>query len=120
MKRSKYVVQEIASVLGQQLVGTGAQRAQQLVGSVPQSPQELGVTPFLEQTPRARLIRQITRIANRWGWWSAVVEPFLDDSQAPSLADLTQEALETLLERLNRYVDAAHTACDFADCPPAR
>lgn len=73
----------------------------------------------LEQTPRARMIREINRIALRYGWTQPIVEA-LDRARAQALCLLQDEDLEQLVMRMRRYVDSAMHGCDPEDGPPAR
>ena len=77
-----------------------------------------GMVP-LEQTPRARAEREILRIAWTYGWQPAVSR-YLDAQAAPSLSALTDDQVEQLLERMQRYLDCAMTAGDFDEALPAR
>lgn len=73
----------------------------------------------LNQGARARSIREITRIAMRYGWWDAV-ETALDRARVPSLRHLDTPQLEGLAEHLQGMVENAMTLCDLADDLPAR
>lgn len=75
--------------------------------------------PVLEQTPRARTLRDITRIATWYGWGGEVARA-LDAAQASSPADLTDEQLEALQARLQRLEHCAQEGLDCPDAPPAR
>lgn len=73
----------------------------------------------LNQSARARAVREITRIAMRYGWWDAV-EIALDRARVPSLRHLDTPQLEGLAEHLQGMVENAMTLCDLADDLPAR
>lgn len=73
----------------------------------------------LEQTPRARRIREINRIAMKYTWGSEI-ERALDEAGAASLAALSDDQVEQLVERMRMLVDRAMTGCDAADALPAR
>lgn len=74
----------------------------------------------LDQSPRARAIRTLTRIAERYAWGRPAIVEWLDTVRARSLSELTSDQLSELLERMNEFCEAADTACDLADAPPAR
>lgn len=76
------------------------------------------VAPVLEQTPRARMTREILRIAQTHGWQSAIAH-FMDTRGASYLGDLTEPQIEDLYDRMLGYLDAAHTGCDSIDALPA-
>lgn len=75
--------------------------------------------PTLDQSPKARAIREITRIAS-WYQWGHVVEMALDDAQASSLASLDDITIEELRVTLKRLEDCVHTGGDSPYSPPAR
>ncbi len=77
------------------------------------------VVRSLNQGARARAIREITRIAMRYGWWDAV-EMALDRARVPSLRHLDTPQLEGLAEHLQGLVENAMTLCDLPDDLPAR
>lgn len=74
--------------------------------------------PILEQSPRARMTREILRIAQTYQWQSAVAH-FMDTRGAAYLSDLSDPQLEDLHDRMLGYVDAAQTGCDSIDTLPA-
>lgn len=74
--------------------------------------------PALDTSPRAVQTRAILRIAQTYGWQSAIAH-FLDTKGAAYLADLTDPQLDDLLGRMQGYVDAAETGCSLEDCLPA-
>ena len=71
------------------------------------------LAPPLEQSTRARMIRAINRIAQRYPWGKGAVEHFLDLKGGGYLADLTDPQLDDLHDRMQGYVDAAEMGCDF-------
>lgn len=74
--------------------------------------------PVLDTSPRATQVRAILRIAQTYGWQSAVAA-FLDSNGAAYLADLSDAQLEELHKRMCSYVDSAMTGCDSLDSLPA-
>jgi len=72
----------------------------------------------LDTSPRARKTRAILRIADRYGWHSAITH-FLDTRGAAHLSDLSDPQLADLHDRMEGYVDAAETGCSLDDCFPA-
>lgn len=79
----------------------------------------LGPPPRLDQSPRARAIREINRIA-AWRRWGDEVARWLDRSGAESLADLELSDIEALRDHMRRLEDCGHMACDLDDEFPAR
>lgn len=77
------------------------------------------VPPALDTSPSARLIREILRIAQTYGWQPAVAA-YLDARGLGSLASLTESELEELADRMAGYVEAAQYGCDPFDALPAR
>ena len=73
----------------------------------------------LEQTPRARAIRDINRIAMRHGWASEIVAA-LDRAGVSYLAQLHDHEVHDLHHHMCHLVDCAQTACDPRDSLPAR
>lgn len=73
---------------------------------------------LLDQTPRARKCREITRIANMYRWQEAITL-FLDSRGAEHLSDLTDPQVDDLLDRMHGYVDAAETGCSLVTDLPA-
>lgn len=74
--------------------------------------------PVLDTSPRAVMTRAILRIAQTYGWQSAVTH-FLDTRGAACLSDLKDPQLEDLHDRMIGYLDAAMTGCDSPDALPA-
>lgn len=75
--------------------------------------------PVLDQAPRSVMTRAILRIAQTYGWQSAIAH-FLDTRGVPYLSELSDPQLEDLHDRMLGYLDAAMTGCDTADYLPAR
>ncbi|MCR6661869.1 MAG: hypothetical protein NVV60_01645 [Luteimonas sp.] len=73
----------------------------------------------LEQSARARRIREINRIALRYGWPQPIAEA-LDAAGVGALGDLADDQLDDLAGRMHRLVDSALNACDLEDTLPAR
>lgn len=74
--------------------------------------------PPVDVSPRARATRAILRIADMYGWHSAITH-FLETKGTPYLSDLTLPQLHDLLGRMEGYVDAAETGASLADALPA-
>ena len=74
--------------------------------------------PPVDVSPRAKRMRAIMRIANSYGWQSAIVH-FLETKGASYLSDLTDPQLADLMDRMEGYVDAAETGCSLESCLPA-
>lgn len=74
--------------------------------------------PCLDTSPRATQIRAILRIAQNYGWQSAVAQ-FLDAHGVGAIAHLPDDLLEALHHRMEAYVDAAMTGCSPKDILPA-
>lgn len=74
--------------------------------------------PAIDNTPRARKMREIVRIADAHGWRSAITF-YLDTRGESHIADLTDPQLDDLHDRMLGYLDAAETGCSLADCLPA-
>jgi hypothetical protein len=92
--------------------------ALELAATLPPAPAEAGNAAPLDTSPRARRMRAITRIADRYGWHSAITH-FLDTRGAAYMSDLSDPQLEDLHERMEGYVDAAETGASLVDCFPA-
>lgn len=75
-------------------------------------------SPALDTSPRAVKTRAILRIAQTYGWQSAIAH-FLDTRKAAYLSDLTDPQIDDLMDRMDGYVDAAMTGCSLEDCFPA-
>lgn len=77
-------------------------------------------TPFvLEQTPKARAMREIMRIAS-WYQWHGEIERALDRVGVSALTDLEDYELEELLSRMRQLEDCVQNGTDAPDAPPAR
>lgn len=74
--------------------------------------------PALDTSPRAIQTRAILRIAQTYGWQSAVAR-FMDAHRASYLGDLNDSQLEALHQRMCSYVDSAMTGCDTDESLPA-
>lgn len=81
--------------------------------------QRLQAPDALEQTPRARLVREINRIALRYGWTDPIVKA-LDAAGAAALGHLHEHELEALAAEMRRLVECAMSGCDLDDALPAR
>lgn len=73
----------------------------------------------IEQTPRARDIREINRIATYRSWQSEVAAA-VDRAGASGLNAMEDHELHDLAAHMRRLVDCAHNGCDLADDFPAR
>ncbi len=71
------------------------------------------------QSPRARMQREIERIAAWYGWTSEVIRA-LDAHQASTMDALDDDAISALFERMRMLEDCAQQGCDSPDSPPAR
>ena len=74
--------------------------------------------PPVDVSPRARKTRAILRIADMYGWQSAITH-FMEMKGAVYLSDLTAPQLDDLLQRMQGYVDAAEAGCSLLECLPA-
>lgn len=72
----------------------------------------------IEQSPKARSIREITRIATWYGWVN-VVEQALDAVNASTLSQLAEDDLAALHQRMQQLVDCTNTGAGSPDAPPA-
>lgn len=75
--------------------------------------------PVVEQSPRARSLREIARIAT-WYGLGAEVTRWLDREGVEVAGELSDDGVESLVARLKHLEDALQTGCDPADIPPAR
>lgn len=73
----------------------------------------------IEQSPRARAIREITRIATWYGWGGEVARA-LDAEHAVALSALSPASLEQLLSRMRQLEECVQNGGDAPDAPPAR
>lgn len=90
----------------------------ELAAALPPAPPDQTTERRLDTSPQARKIREIQRIADSYGWQSAIVH-FLDMKGAAYLSDLTPPQLDDLLGRMHGYVDAAETGCSLPEGLPA-
>jgi len=74
--------------------------------------------PVLDQSPRARAIREISRIAGQYGWGDEVAR-VLAAAGAATLPDLDDYPLTWLLERLRQLQECRHFGGYSPDEPPA-
>jgi hypothetical protein len=93
--------------------------ALELAAAMPPLPSsaEIDFRP-VDVSPRAKKMRAIMRIADAYGWHSAIVH-YLETKGVPYLSDLTNTQLEDLLDRMDGYVDAAETGCSLEHGLPA-
>lgn len=90
----------------------------ELAAAMPPLPMRQYQDQPLDISHRARTMRSILRIADAYGWHSAITH-FLESRNAVYLSDLTDPQLDDLSGRMEGYVDAANTGCSLADCLPA-
>lgn len=76
-------------------------------------------TPVVEQSPRARAIREVTRIAAWYGWGDEVVRA-LDGECVVTLSALSPVGLEQLVARMRQLEECVQNGGDAPDVPPAR
>lgn len=74
--------------------------------------------PALDTSERSVRTRAILRIAQNYGWQSAIAH-FLDTKGVGYMADLTDPQLEDLHDRMLGYLDAAMSGCSSPDELPA-
>lgn len=74
--------------------------------------------PVVDTSTRAVQTRAILRIAQNYGWQSAIAH-FLDTKAVGYLADLTDPQLDDLHGRMIGYLDAAMSGCSSPDELPA-
>ena len=79
---------------------------------------ELLSVPALDTSERGVRTRAILRIAQNYGWQSAIAH-FLDTKGVGYLADLTDPQLDDLHDRMLGYLDAAMSGCSSPDELPA-
>lgn len=96
-----------------------ARLRQLLQEAVPEKPASTAELFSLDQTPRARLEREVTRIATLYGWQAEVVH-FLDRHEALGLIALSIEQLELLQQRMRKLEECLLEGFDHPDCAPAR
>lgn len=83
----------------------------------PPPPDACGFAP-IDNSPRARRVRSILRIANRYGWHEAITH-FLDMKGVAYLSDLSDVQIEDLQGRMDGFVDAAECGHYLPDSLPA-
>lgn len=84
-----------------------------------QHPCHLAPVFSVVQTPRARAIREVTRIAT-WYGWQAELARALDAAGACSLHGLSREDLAALVTRMQLLEECVQHGGDPPDAPPAR
>lgn len=75
--------------------------------------------PAIEQTPRARLEREILRIAS-WYNWGGEISRALDAAKVATLSALTEDQADALVTRLKTLETCVQEGLDCPDAPPAR
>ena len=75
--------------------------------------------PAVVQTHRARMERDIARIAAWYGWSGEIVRA-LDAAHAHSVTALSDDQVEQLASRLRQLESCAQNGLDAPDTPPAR
>lgn len=73
--------------------------------------------PVLEQSPRARAIREVMRIAT-WYGWVGEIERALDVARVSSLPQLNDANLGLLLQRMQQLEECVQTGVGAPDAPP--
>jgi hypothetical protein len=73
-----------------------------------------GDHPVLEQTPKARAIREISRIATYYGWGHEVSR-FLDRHHVGSVPELSEDQVYELADRMCRFEQCAHEGLGWPD-----
>lgn len=89
----------------------------ELASALPPAAPDSGAASPLDLSPRAKTMRAIQRIADSYGWHSAITH-FLDMKDAEYVSDLSNPQLADLHERMVGYVDAAEMGCSLADSLP--
>lgn len=72
----------------------------------------------VDVSPRAKKMRAIIRIADMYGWHSAITH-YLETRGVPYLSDLSDPQLDDLLSRMDGFVDAAMMGASLEECLPA-
>ena len=75
--------------------------------------------PAVEQTHRARALREIARIAT-WYNWGAEDTRALDREGVAVVGEMGDDGVEFLLERMQGLESSAQAGCDAPDSLPAR
>lgn len=73
----------------------------------------------VDQSPRARNIREINRIAMRHGWGVEVARA-VDHAGVSGLLAMNDEQVDELAVHMRHLVDCAESGCDLYDALPAR
>lgn len=81
--------------------------------------QQIQAPDALEQSHRARSVREINRIAASYGWGTEVARA-LDRAGASYLSDLHDQEVTDLADHMRNLLDCANTACDHMESLPAR
>ena len=79
----------------------------------------VGAPVLIDQSARARALRQIRRIATWYGWQNEI-EAALDLAAVSSVEGLGDDQVAALHQRLAGLEDCAQNALDSPDAPPAR
>lgn len=74
----------------------------------------------LDQTPTARAVREIGRLAARYPWGAEVIRRAMDRQAVATPEELTADAIYELRDELRKLDQCAQFACDLDDLPPAR
>lgn len=74
--------------------------------------------PVIDQSPRARAIRRISAIAAHRGWQLEITRT-LDKHRASYVSELTDDAIDSLCTRMEKFEDCVQCGCDLQDAPPA-
>lgn len=82
---------------------------------------EFNAAPTFEvvQTPRARAIREVTRICSWYGWGHEVARA-LDAAAVETMHSLADDDLDQLVDRMRLLEDCVQHGGDAPDAPPAR
>lgn len=110
-KRKQGLPRDLRLVEGDRLAEPGVQADNQRL-----LPDSLNFQP-IDVSDRAKKIRAIMRIADRFGWHDAVIH-FLETRGACYPSDLTDPQLDDLQQRMEGYVDAAETGCSLENYLP--
>lgn len=74
----------------------------------------------LDQSPKARTLREIRRIAYRYPWGPMLIQRAMDDAGVAIETDLSEVEASILLMEIRRHDDRAQHVCDDDQAPPAR
>lgn len=111
----------LADIIREETAGRAdrnAESAAMMAWNAYQGAQEYLAAPMLDMSKRGRQTRAILRIAQSYGWQSAIAH-FLDTKGVPYISDLTEPQLDDLADRMDGYVDAVMCGYDSPDSPPA-